>query len=569
MTHSAGGQILAPGLDRTTSAVVLGLVAFLVMLPLGYLFYGALMTGAPGQQGSQFTLENFRIVYATGKYLSALGNSLRLSVAVTVLTTVVGTLFAWLIARTDIPGRRVIELLILVPMFLSPLLGALAWIALAAPGSGFINAFARTFLDRAADSVDVFSFHGIVFVMFLYFVPYSYLFVVGTLKNMDPALEDAARMTGAGVFGTMRRVTLPLVMPAIFSSALLVFVLAAELFSVPTMLGARVRFDTIPMLIYLGYQFSLMPVGEASALATLLMWITLGGIFLYRRMVALSRRYVTVSGKGLKARRIALGAWRYPALVLIGLYLAAAVVLPYLALVLGSTLRFLTPKLRPELFTLDNYVQLLQPAQWVAFQNTLVLAVCGATATTVLAFLVSFLIVRSRGRLTVALDYLGSLPAAVPSMAMAIGLLWAYTMLPLPIYGTIAMLFIAYLTRFIPYGMRIGSSGIQQIDPELEEAGRVIGLSSLGTFRRITLPLLKPSVMSAWTLIFIFIVVEITATIMLYTSNTKTLSVVMWLAVDMGGSVAAFTVGVVQSTLVLCALAVAFWLARSLRAGVE
>jgi iron(III) transport system permease protein len=403
--------------------------------------------------------------------------------------------------------------------------------------------------------------------MFLYHVPYVYLFMGGVLKNLDPILEDAARTIGAGIFATLRRVTLPLVLPALLSSGILVFVLAAEQFSVPAMLGLRGDFQTIPMLLFMGYQHNAAPAGEVAALATVLLWIALAGIFVYRRTVALSRRYVTVSGKGHRPRVVALGTWRYLALAAVSLYVVAAVVLPYLGLLLGSLLKFLTPRLRPENFTLDNYIKLAQPAQAAAIQNTLILAIAAATCTAILAFLVSFLVVRGKSRITGLVDYISSLPVAVPGMAMAIGLLWAYTTLPLPIYGTLAMLFIAYVTRFIAHAVRIASGSMHQIDPELEEAGRVVGLSRIQTFWRISLPLLRPSVISAWTLVFIFSLVEITATILLYTTDTRTLSVVVWNAVEMTGSTVAFTIGVLQITVVAIALAVTYRIAGA--TGVE
>lgn len=553
-------------LDSVVSAAALGLVGVLVILPLLFLLYAAFSTGSPGQPGALVTLEHVRTVYFSTKYVGPLLNSLYLAVVVTVLVVPVGTLFAWLIARTDIPQRRLIESLMVLPIFISPLLGALAWVALAAPGSGFINAFARTFGLAARDLIDIYSFSGIVFVMFLYFVPFAYLFVVGALKNMDPALEDAVHTIGGGDLAAIRHVTLPMLVPAVFSSALLVFVLATEHFAVPAMLGVRMgEFTTITMLIYQGFLFQNVPQGEVAALGTLLLWLTLAGIFFYRRTVAIARRYVTVSGKGYQPRLIVLGKWRYAALALLALYAAAAVVLPYVALVLASLLRFLTPRLRLELFTLDNYAQLVQPSALLAIQNTLLLGIAGATITAVLAFFVSYLIVRGRGRVTAAIDYISTLPVAIPSMAMAIGLLWTYTLLPLPVYGTLAVLLIAYVTRFLVYGVRIGTAGLHQIDPELEEAGRIAGLSRLATFWRIALPLLRPSLLAAWILLFVLIVVEISATILLYTANTTTMSVAIWLAVETSGSVRAFTMGALQITLVFIVISLAHRMTGSLQ----
>ena len=555
-------------IDGALSGAVLALVSVLVILPLGYLLYGALSTGYPGQHDSAFTLEHVATVYLSGKYLPALLNTIQLAAIVTLLVTPVGTAFAWLVARTDLPGKRLLELMIIVPIFVSPLLGSLAWLALAAPGSGFINGFAAS-MGFEGNLIDIYSFYGIVFVMFLYYVPYTYLFMIGALKNVDPTLEDAMRMIGGGVFATFRRVTLPLVLPSLISSALLVFVLSAELFSVPAMLGIRGNYETIPLLIYMGFQHNLAPAGEVAALATLLLWVTVAGVVLYRRMVALSRRFVTISGKGYRQKVVALGRWRIVALGIIWIYIATAVFLPYIALVIGSMLRFLTGRMNPAALTLNNYAALAQPGQALAIQNTLILALVGATITVLLAFVVSFLTVRGTGALVAAVDYIAALPVAVPGMAVAIGLLWAYTSLPLPVYGTIFMLLIAYVTRFIAYSVRVASGSLHQIDPEIEEAGRVAGLTNLGTFWRISLPLLRPSVISAWTLVFIFIVVEVTATILLYTADTRTISVVMWNAVEMTGSVGAFTIGVVQVTLVFVILALTYRLVGSVPVGME
>lgn len=555
--------------DGIVSGALLLLVSVLILLPLGYLIFGAFSTGYPGQRGSELTLGNIAIVYFSSKYVGPLITTLVLAFVVTLLVTPVGTLLAWLVARTDLPGKRLFELLIIVPIFLSPLLGALAWLALAAPGSGFINGLGQVLLGRRTDLVDIYTFPGIVFVMFLYYVPYTYLFTIGALKNLDPALEDAARMIGGGIFATLRRVTVPLVLPALVSSALLVFVMSAELFAVPAMLGVRGKIETVPLLIFMGFQYNLAPPGEVAALATMLMWVTLAGILLYRRMVALSRRYVTVSGKGYRHRLVKLGRWKYAALAVVWLYILTAVVLPFVALVLGSLLRFLTARLTLRSFTLDNYLALAQPGNLTAIQNSLILSVVGATLTIGLAFAVSFLIVRGKSRVGSTVDYIAALPVAVPAMALALGILWAYTSLPLPIYGTVFMLLIAYVTRFIAYSVRVASGSLHQIDPELEEAGRVAGLSNLGTFWRITLPLLRPSVVSAWTLVFILVVVEISATILLYTADTRTLSVVMWNAVEMTGSVGAFTIGVLQTVVVFTVLAVTYRLVGAVRIGME
>jgi iron(III) transport system permease protein len=551
------------------TALIFLLISALILLPLIFLVFGAFWSGGPGERGASFTWKNVHLVYLSGSYLAPLLNTLKIAFLTTVTAVPFGALLAWILGRTNVPCRKLLELLLIIPIFISPLIGALSWIALGAPRSGFVNVIWTRFLGQSQNLVNIFSLSGIVFVMFLYFVPYAYLFVVGALKNMDPNIEDASRMLGGGILTTLRRITFPLIKPALFSSALLIFVLSAELFSVPTMLGTPIRIQTIPSNIYFAVDYGGGMANEAAAAGTMLFWITAGGILIYYRMVRESRRYVTISGKGYRPRIIDLGKGKFIALGVYLFYLLLSVVLPYLSLLLGSFMKYMTPDLSWQLFTLKNYRDLLLPENFLAIKNTLFLAVVGASISVIFCILVSFVSLRTKNWLGRAVDYLAMLPISIPAIALAVGMLWAYITLPLYLYGTIWILLVAYMTRFLGYGVRIFSSSLVQIDPELEEASRISGASPYRTMWRITTPLLRPAMLSAWTMLFVFFTVEISASILLYTSKTITMSVAMWNFLAMGGSINAFAIGIVQTTIVFIVLAIAHKISGSYAVFVE
>lgn len=542
--------------------------AVFVVLPLAFLLYGAVRTGAPGQAGSTFTLDHLKAVYASTKYLEPLRNTLVIAIITTAIAMPIGLVLAWLVARTDVRAKGALEYLIITPMFLSPLLGTLAWIALAAPGSGFINAWiGRGLLSRREDLIDIYSFWGIVFVMVLFYVPNVFLLNVGAFRQIDAAQEQAARVIGAGPRTVWLRITAPMVMPSLLSSTILIFILSAEQFVVPTLLGIKGDFETVPLLLYNGYSQGQVPLGEIAALATQLVVVALIGLFAYRRVVRVSRKYVTISGKGSMQQPTRLGAWKLPLLVGTGVYVVLAVVLPVLALAVGSLQRYQTAKITSEIWTLDNYRRFFELDGLRGIGNTVILGLGGGFLTVAFAFLIAYVCLRRRTVSTTLLDYVTALSIAVPGIAMAVGLLWAYTTLPLPIYGTMALLVIAVIGRFLGQTVRLASGALTQVDPDLESAGRVAGLSPTKAMTRITFGVVRPSFMSAWIMALILIVVEVATIIMLYTNESTTLSIVMWNSMSMTGVIAGFTAGIIQIVVVTALLAILYRFARPRRAA--
>jgi iron(III) transport system permease protein len=416
----------------------------------------------------------------------------------------------------------------IVPFISTSFIGALAWILLGSPETGLINQFWR-FLGNSEALINIFSLEGIIFVIALYEMPFVFLLVAGALRSMDPALEEASLSAGAGLWRTTTRVTLPLVLPAILASSLLVFVLAAEQFGVPAVLGTPARIRVLTTSIVATNTFYPPQHGLGAALCVTLLTIALAGLWLQRRMLA-NRSFTTVGGKGSQPRRIALGPFRWVLLGVCCLYLLLAVVLPFSTIFLSSIRTLWTADFRWEQFTLAHYHWILfeYPSTLRAIRNSLFLAVVGATVTILLCALISFLSLRTKLPGRTVLDYLSMLPLGFPGVVLAYGLLQVWINPPLVLYGTVWILFIAYLTRYLPIGVRATSATLVQIHPELEESSLSCGATWFQTFKRVTLPLLKPGIIAGWILLFIAFARELSASILLYSPGNEVLSVVLY-----------------------------------------
>jgi iron(III) transport system permease protein len=466
--------------------------------------------------------------YTNERNLGAIINTIIVATGSAALAAVSGTLLAWAVVRTDMPGRRLVEMASIVPFISTSFIGALAWILLGSPETGLINQFWR-FLGNEDALINIFSIEGIIFVIALYEMPFVFLLVGGALRSMDPALEEASLSSGAGLWRTTTRVTLPLVLPAILASSLLVFVLAAEQFGVPAVLGTPARIRVLTTSIVATNTFYPPQHGLGAALCVTLLVIAMVGLWLQRRMLA-NRSFTTVGGKGSQPRRIALGPFRWVLLGVCGLYLMLAVVLPFSTIFLSSIRTLWTADFRWEQFTLAHYYWILfeYPITLRAIRNSLFLAVVGATVTILLCALISFLSLRTKLPGRNALDYLSMMPLGFPGVVLAYGLLQVWINPPLVLYGTVWILFIAYLTRYLPIGVRATSATLVQIHHELEESSLSCGANWFQTFRRVTLPLLKPGIIAGWILLFIAFSRELSASILLYSPGNEVLSVVLY-----------------------------------------
>jgi len=495
--------------------------------------------------------------YTNLRNYQAILNTIIVAIGATTLAVIIGTALAWAVVRTDMPGRRLVELASIVPFISTPLTGALAWILLMSPQTGLINQAWR-FISGSGSIFNIYSIWGIIFVEALYEAPLVFLLVAGALRSMDPTLEEASLSAGAGTARTTLRVTLPLVAPAILAGALLVFILAAEQFAVPAVLGTPAKIRVLTTSIWEAQSVYPPRDGLAAALSVTLLVIALGGLWLHRRLLG-ARSYTTVAGKAARPRRIQLGAFRWALLAVCVSYLLLAVVLPIVTIFVSSIRTIWTADFRWEQFTLANYSRVLfdYPAAERAIVNSLGLAIFGATATILLCALIAFLSQRARLPGHRILDTLTMLPMGFPGIVLAVGLLHAWITPPFVLYGTIWILFVAYLTRYLPVGVRSVSASLAQIHPELEESSLASGATWLQTFRYVTLPLLKPGLAAGWALLFVAFTRELSASILLYSPRLEVLSVVIYDLYQEGGFRTLSALTTLQVLIAMSVLAIA------------
>lgn len=507
------------------------LVAFLALYPISWLIVASFRTGTPLETGV-FTFGNYIKAYSDPNILETIANTLIFAGGQTVGAVGLGAVLAWIVTRTNTPGRTTFEFLTLV-LFLFPLIMAVfAWTMLLSPNRGLINIILMAVFGLESAPFDVNSMGGMIFVQSLYVAPLAFLIIAPAFATMDSSMEEAAKMTGASTLTTLRRISLPLALPAVASAGVLVFVIGLESFDVPQMLGAPTGIFTYPSLMYhaIGVRFP-PDYGLGTALATSLLATTLVLVVIYRYLIRRTERFETMKGKGHRAALVDLGPWRWVTAIGCWLFFFLTVFLPFGILVLGSFLGFFG-RFSWAMFdrlTLENYPRLFAfPRLIDAAINSLGLAVIGGAVCVLIAAVVGFIAVKSRLPGRGALEGIAMLPISFPATVLGLALLWAWIVVPAPIYGTVFILGIAYITRYLPVALRTVSGGLVQMSNEFEEAGKMAGASWVTIFWRIVLPLMKPALAAAWLLMFMIFVRELGMSILLVGGGNPVLSVVMF-----------------------------------------
>ena len=514
--------------ENLATTIVSILVTALVVTPLIALVVGSFLVLDDLGFSTEWGLENYREMFQGHVIRRAFFNTLLVSTGATLLATFLGVSLAWINARTNCPQRDRLEPMNLIPFFLSPFVGAIAWHNLASPKVGMLNHLARNLLGIEAALLNVNNLFGIIWVTGIFFTPLIYLFVVGSLRRMDPSLEDSARVTGAGLLRTTLTVTLPLVAPGILSGAIIVFVTSAGEFGVPFKLGTPYGWETLTTQIFTKAVGDQANTYMGSAMSMTLGIITAIFIWVQRRIIA-PREFTTVTGKGFRPNRIDLGRWKWVALGYNVFYIFVAVVLPIFSILVVSLHNVWVGKIIPADFTTLNYERLLffwsptaiTPAT-NGIVNSIILSLAGATIAMALAIILTFQIHRRRGRFAGLLDFLCAVPVGFPGIVLGMGILIVY--IKTPIYGTLWILLLGYVTRFFPYGQRNVASVMLAISEELEQSSRLAGASWATTLKRITIPLLKPGIFAGWLLMFLIFIRELSISIVLFTAGTETLS---------------------------------------------
>jgi iron(III) transport system permease protein len=514
-------------LDRLVMAGAVLILLVLVVYPSLYLVWGSV------NNNGAFTLEYFRRAFTSPLYYNALLNTVYLGLGVAALSVLWGLPIAWAVSRTNMPAKGLVRALVGVSFVAPPFLSSIAYVVLLAPNAGAVNQLFKL-VGFANGPFNAFTLPTMIFVTSLHTFPYVFLLVSGALESIDASLEQSAQILGAGRWRNALTITLPLVMPAILASALLAFVNAISLFGSQAILGLPGRVFTLPTRIYALFNYP-PQYGLASALSMMLVVLTLAGLYFQHRYLN-SRSYVTVGGKGARPDLIDLGRWRFVPLVYCALVFSFAVLLPYLFLAVASFTK--TWSLGPTLanFTLENYRFVLfgYEATWRAVTNSLLLAAGTATIAIVIGMVITHIDVRTELPGRRILDYLSLVPFGLPGIVLAVAIVQAWLSAPINIYGTLVILLVAYMTRFIPVAVRASNASLRQVDGSLEEAARISGASWMRTFAQVTLPLTRSGLLAGWILVFVATLHEVSASILLFTGSTITLAVASYNLYDNG-----------------------------------
>jgi len=511
--------------------IAVALSVYLGVIPLGFLLWQSFRTPQTAAVDAVWTLANYAQAYGTGENYRLFWTSIRFASGTAFFSFVIGTTLAWMNERTNTPFKGIIFALSLIPLVIPSILFTVAWILLASPQIGIINLTLQGWLGLAQPPFDIYSLPGMIWVDGLHYSPMAFLLMTAAFRAMDPSLEESATMSGASVLQVVRRVTLPMTWPAIVATMLILFIRAIEAFEVPALLGLPVGIEVFTSAIYQAVHRYPSQVGLASAYAAALLLITSIGVYFVSRLSSHGSKYATMTGKGFRPRQIDLGRWRWLTASMFVAYFLLIVALPFAVLVWSSLQRFYTvPSMEAlENLTLDPYRFIFSyPNLGRTVGNSLLLSFGAATIVMLVTSVICWIVVKTNIRGRWLLDNVASLPIVFPGLVLGLSIMIFYLNVDIGVYGTIWIMLIAYVTRFMPYGLRYSTTSMVQIHKELEESAAMCGASWTSTFRRIILPLLKPGLLAGWIYVMIVSIRELSTSILLYSPDTQVISIVIW-----------------------------------------
>ena len=509
--------------------LLLVIVGFFTVYPLGMIVYGSFRSAAPGLPG-HFTLNGYIEGFSDPTVIQALWNTFSLAIVRTILSTVLAIFFCWIIVRTDTPFKGLLEVLMWINFFIPSLPMAMGWILLMDPSYGLFNQWLMKlpFIDNPV--FNIYSFWGIVWVHLPFSVSVRVLMFAPAFRNMDAALEESARMSGASNIGTLVRITFPLLLPAIMGTTMLGFIRSLESFEIELLLGMPARFFVFSTKVYDLLRWEPPQYPPAMALSSVFLLVVVGLVFL-NRWVIQRRQYTTVSGKGYRVSPIRLGKWRYATLAFVILYAIIFLFLPFAILIIGTFMKVSGMFNLPDPYTFEHWKVVLQDPVFIRSSiNSLIVCVSAALGGMTFFSVLSYINIRTKLPGRGLLDFMSWLPWAVPGLLLAVGLLWVFLGgVPFlkALYGTLFILIIAMIVNQLPMGVRVMDGTMVQINKELEESARMSGANWLYTFRRIMMPLLMPTYVSTSVIIFLAAIRDIAIVVLLYSPKSRVLSILM------------------------------------------
>jgi iron(III) transport system permease protein len=526
---------------------------YLVIVPIFFLLWSSFRSTPIGIPGP-LTLQNYWRAYTDSQTYSLLATTLIFSLGSVAVSIVIGVSFAWLLERTNVPFKDAIYTFIPIPMIVPGILFSIAWVLLLSPTIGVVNLSLIKLFNLSGPPINVYSLPSMILLEGLHSVPITFLILAGAFRRMDPALEEASAVAGAGIVTTLNRITVRVLSPTVLAAVIYLLISAMDAFEIPGVIGLRAGIHVLALKIYLAKQDVPPDYGLIGTLSVLLLGLSALLALLYARITRENSRYATITGKNYSPKIYDLGRWRYVALGFFGVYFFLTVVLPVSVLIWASLLPFYqVPSAKAlSVISLAKYREVWEfPNVGLAFKNTLLMVLCAPTITMLICAIFSWFIVKARVKGSRVLDILAFLPHAIPGVVFGIALMWTYAFIPLHIYGTLWILLIAYVTSRIPFGTRLMNAAMTQLHKELEEASYTSGGTWGRTFRKITLPLLLPAFMNGWLVSAILVAKAMGTVIMLYGQDSIVISVLVWELWEGGDVSGTAAVGVILIVLLM------------------
>ena len=536
---------------------------YIAVIPLGFLFWQSFRTPQTAAVDAVFTIGNYSVAYGSSDTWRLFWTSIQFASGTALFAFVLGTTLAWMNERTNTPFKSVFFALSIIPLIIPGILFTVAWILLASPQIGIINLVMQGWFGLEEAPFDIYSLGGMIWVDGLHYSPMAFLLMSAAFRAMDPSLEESATMSGANIFQVARRVTLRLAWPAIVATILILFVRAIESFEVPALLGLPAGIEVFTSAIYQAVHRYPSQVGLASAYAVALLVLTTGGVYWVSRLSSAGSKYATMTGKGFRPRLIDLGRWRWGTAAIFVVYFLLIVVLPFAVLLWSSFQRFYAVPSMEALqnLTLDPYRFILSYPNFPrTIWNSVSLAFATATIVMLVTSVICWIVVKTSLPGRWILDNVATLPIVFPGLVLGLAIMVFYLNVNVGVYGTIWIMLIAYVTRFMPYGLRYATTSMVQIHKELEESAAMSGASWSTTFRRIILPLLKPGLLAGWIYVMIVSIRELSTSILLYSPDTQVISIMIWELWENGQYVELSALGVLFILTLFPLVLIAQWL---------
>jgi iron(III) transport system permease protein len=529
-------------------------LAYLVLPPFFFILHTSLVTDR-GLQAGTYTIQHFaNIIDSLGDVKTLLWNSMVFSIGSSAIAIAYGTTLAWLAERSDAPFRKLAYICAYVSFAIPGIIKVVGWIMLLGPKAGILNAVGNALIGQPF--FNIFTLGGMVLIESFLWIPIVFLLMSTPFRSMDPSLEEAATTAGSSGWQVFRRVTFPLALPSVLAVLILTFIRSLEAFEIPALIGIPAGVEVLTTKIYLQIKGGLIPrYGEASAYSIILICIVALGLIPYYRITGKTYKFTTISGKNYRPHRVALGKWRWLGGALM-LVLPLLQLFPIAAIAWSSFLPFAQVPSRKalELLTFNNYITAFNDSSIIgSIMNSVTVSVTSATIAILITFFAAWLIVRASIKTRWILDQMAMLPLVFPGIVMGIAILKMYLLLPIPVYGTIWILVLAFIARYVPYGIRFSHSALLSLHKELEEGAMASGASWFQMIRHVVVPLIMPALLAGWIYIFLITFRELSIALLLYSPGSQVVAVTIWELWENGhvGELAAFSLVIAIGTIIV------------------